>query len=494
LGQFVPLLDLVIKEGSVVFPGRMIQKADVGVKNGKIVRLATSLDKEPADRIISARGRVVFPGLIDSHFHVGIYRPLNNDAYSESSSAVAGGVTTLLSYFRSGRNYLNTSAPYNSLFSQVLDLSSGNFFCDYGYHLAPITRTHVEEIPELISKFGVSSFKYYMFYKGLTLKGESKKGSVEKEYLLSDDPYDLGHLYVLMQTIAKASKKRKGLRLGIHAEDAELIRLHAEQVKREYPENGMTPLEAYCAARPPIAERMAILEAANLAYQTECPLTILHISSKLSLSTIREFRITHPSMDLMAETTVHHLALTTHSSGVEGKVNPPIRTASDKAALWQGVSRGEISTIVSDHAAITRRQKGRKIWSAEAGFGGTELILPVIVTEGHRKRGVPLEQLAALVSLNPARYYGLLPRKGDIAIGYDADLTIVNVSEDRIVDHSKLHSAQDFSPFDGLRLYGWAETTIVRGNVVYEDGQVVGEPTGEYIRRPVSAGSRNEYR
>lgn len=479
------MLDLVIKDGRVVFPGKTVCNADVGIKDGKIAKLGASLDGEPADKVISARGKVVFPGLLDSHFHIGIYRPLDMDAKSESSSAVAGGVTTILSYFRSGRNYLNTSAPYESLFAEVLDLSSHNFFCDYGYHLAPITRKHVEEIPRLISKFGVSSFKYYMFYKGLTLKGESAKGSVEKEYLLSDDPYDLGHLYGMMQAIAKASRRQRGVRLGVHAEDAELIRVHAERVKHDYPANGMTPLEAYSAARPPMAERIAILEAVELASQTGCPITILHVSSELALSTIRESRLSHPWMDLAAETTVHHLGLTTRSSGVEGKVNPPLRTLSDRASLWRGVAQGEIRTVVSDHAALTRKQKGQDIWAAESGFGGTELILPVIITEGYRKMGIPLEQLASVVSMNPARYYGLLPRKGDIAVGCDADLALADLSAHKVVEHSSLHSAQDFSPFDGLTLYGWAETTLVRGKVVYEDGQVVGKPAGEYLKRPV---------
>lgn len=479
------MLDLLVKGGDVVFPGRGVRKADIGVKEGKIVKLGVSLEQEGAERTIDARGKAVFPGLVDSHFHVGIYRPLDQDAYSESSSAVAGGVTTILSYFRSGRNYLNSSEPYESLFARVLDLSAKKFFCDYGYHLAPITRRHIQEIPELIAKFGVPTFKYYMFYKGLTLKGESRKGSVEKEYLLSEDPYDLGHLYLIMQTLAKASKQHGGVRLGIHAEDAEIVRVNAERVKSEYPANGMKPLEAYSAARPPQAERIAVLEAVELAAQTGCPITVLHVSSGLALATIDELRLTHPGMDIAAEATVHHLGLTVKSSGVEGKVNPPIRAATDVDDLWRGVAEGRIKTIVSDHAALTKEHKGDDIWSAEAGFGGTELILPVVVTEGHKKRGIPLEQLASLVSLNPAMQCGLLPQKGDIDLGYDADLAVVNMSEQRKVDHTKLHSAQDFSPFDGQTYAGWVETTVVRGNVVYEDGRVMGKPAGEYLKRPV---------
>ena len=482
------MTDLLIKNGNVVFPGRGVVRADIAVDKGKISQIGTHLDLK-AEETLDAKGKHVFPGIIDSHFHVGIYRPLDQDALSESASAVAGGVTTILSYFRTGRNYLNQSGPYETIFKKVLELSKDNFYSDYGYHLAPVTRTHVKEIPMLASDYGVTTFKYYMFYRGLVLKGEFKKGAVEKEYLLSDDPYDLGHLLNIMNAIVESNKNEslmQSARLSIHAEDAELIRATREELNKK--SEDLSPLEAYSRSRPPASERLALIQAAELASATACPINFLHISSETALSTIQELSSRYPNLDKMTEVTVHHLMLSEETDcGVLGKVNPPIRTSKDSEALWKGISEHRVHTVASDHACVTREQKGEDIWTAEPGFAGTELLLPSLITEGYLVRKIPLEQIAQLVTSNPAKYHGLAGRKGDIAVGYDADFAICDIEEKRTVDHNNLHSAQDFSPFDGLELSGWTSTTIVRGNIVYDDTKVKGKPLGKYLNRSSQA-------
>ncbi|MDG6922231.1 MAG: dihydroorotase family protein, partial [Nitrososphaerota archaeon] len=472
------------RNGSVVFPNSGVVKTDIGINGGKISQIGSSR-ATTAKTVIDATGKHVFPGLIDSHFHVGIYRPLDIDAKSESASAVAGGVTSILSYFRSGKNYLNSAAPYSELFKKVLDLSSGNFYCDYGYHLAPVTATHLLEIRELVKKFGVSTFKFYMFYRGLVLKGEFRKGAVEREYLLSEDPYDLGHLSKMMSTVSEINKTTSPVRVSVHAEDAELIRINIEETKTK---KKLNPLEAYNEARPPESERLALVQAIELAMQTHCPVNILHVSSGLALQTIKELRLANPDLDVMVEVTVHHLMLNDkYNPSVFGKVNPPIRTDSDQESLWNGIQRGDVNTVASDHACITRAEKGKDIWSAEPGFGGTELLLPSLITGGYFARKIPLESLASLVTLNPAKFHGLSHVKGDIVVGLDGDLAIVDMKKKMTVDHKKMHSAQDFSPFDGIELAGWAETTILRGKVVFNQGKVVGKCEGNYLERPASS-------
>lgn len=480
------MFDLLVKGGKVVFPDQFTRNVDLGVKNGKIEAIADNLDAKEASKVIDAKGKYVFPGIVDSHFHVGIYRPFTDDARSESGSAAAGGVTTVLSYFRSGRNYLNSSEPYATLFQKVLDLSKGNFYTDYGFNLAPVTRKHVEEIPDLVSRDGVSTFKYYMFYKGLNLKSEVRKGSVEKEYLLSDDPYDLGHLYDIMARIASLKGKVDGVRLSIHAEDAEIIRINLEKTKEEMKKLGLNPLQAYSRARPPSSERLAIMEAFELAHETGCPINILHVSSRTALDAINEMKRSFPDVDVRVETTASHLSLTVDSdAGIHGKVNPPIRSSDDREALWDGIKEGRINTVGSDHASIEEKNKGSELWTAENGYGATELLLPALVTEGFLKREVPMEKIAALLTLNPARVHAVYGRKGDIAVGFDGDLVIFDPSRKRKVTHRDLHSAQDFTPFEGLELGGFAETTILRGEVVYQDGKFTGTPRGEFIKRPV---------
>ncbi len=472
-------MDLIVKNGNVVFPNRDVRKVDLGISDGLISKIGNDL--EEADEIIDASGKYVFPGLIDSHFHAGIYRPLATDARSESASAIAGGVTTVLSYFRTGRYYMNSSEPYTTLFREVLKQSEGNYYTDYGYHLAPITRKHLEEMPYLTKEFGVTTYKYYMFFRGIDAQ-IAQNGNRESPYLLSTDPYDLGHLQRIMTQIVKIRQETDTVRLSIHAEDSELIRVSSEAMHDS--SEGLSPLEINNRARPPEAERFALIQAAEIANQTSCPINILHLSSRMGLETIADLKRTYPRLDVVVETAPHYLLLNeNYGSGSYGKVFPPIRTSKDSESLWEGIARGQIKTVASDHCCSSSVDKGSDIWSSRAGFGGTELLLPSLITGGYKKRQMGLENIAALVTCNPARYFGLQGKKGDIAVGYDADLAICDLSKTRIVRHDDLHSAQDFSPFEGLELAGWVETTILKGATVYEHGEFLGDPKGEYLNR-----------
>src|SRR5437867_9086017 len=419
--------DLIIKNGQVVFPARHVKKEDIGITNGKISDIGVGLDEKRADTVIDASGKFVFPGIIDTHFHAGLYRPLSEDARTESASAIAGGVTTVLSYFRTGRNYMNSSDPYSTLFKDVLKQSEGNFHTDYGYHLAPITRKHLEEMPLLVRDFGVTSFKYYMFYRSQDILGEPKPGSRENEYLLSEDPYDLGHLYSIMNQISRIRREEPSVRLSVHAEDPDLIRVSMEAVRNS--PGGLAPLQLYSHARPPESERFGIVQAAELSLMTGCPINILHLSSGLGLKTIKDLRRDHPDLDVVLETCAHYLLLTDdRGSGMLGKVNPPIRGRQDQDLLWEGIARNDVNTVASDHCCSQAKDKGPDIWSAKPAFASTELLLPALVTEGTVRRGIPLEHVVALLTSNPARHFGIWGRKGDIAIGFDADLAICDLT------------------------------------------------------------------
>jgi len=480
------MFDLVVKNGKLIFPGRTVVDGEVGVVGGRIAAVGRELGKGEVN--IDASGKLVLPGVLDSHFHVGIYRPFQEDARTESMSAAAGGVTAILSYFRTGRNYLNTSEDYTTLFPKLFEMSSGNFYVDYGFNLAPITRRHVEELDYLFRR-GISTFKFYMFYKGLNLRSEYRKGNVEEEYLLSKDPYDGGHLFTIMNRVSslKGEGKPSQPRLSVHAEDAEVIRVHLEKAKEDFSRGKLNPLEAYSAARPPEGERVAILQALEMSRATGCPINILHVSSKLALETVEEVRKSWPQLDVMVEVTSSHLTLTTDfEAGVLGKVNPPIRSSKDREALWEGVMSGAVQTVASDHAAIELSRKGEELWTAENGFGATELMVPSLLTEGLR-RGVPLTRLVELVTSSPARFHGLYGKKGDLLPGFDGDITIVDLKETRKVKADALHSAQDFTPYEGVELRGWPTTTILRGEVVFDGGEYSKVRRGEFLKRPVVA-------
>ena len=459
-------------------------RADIAIKNGRIAAIGVDILPSEADEVIDAKGKLVLPGAVGAHFHVGIYRNITADAESETTSALVGGVTSVLSYFRTGSHYLEKSGPYREIFPEVLAATEGHSRVDYGYHLAPMTHDQVGEINWLVDDQGVTSFKYYMFYKGLDLAGAS---SDAKGYTMSDS-YDLGHLFEIMEQVTRAQSTRTDgsrVSLSIHCEQPELIRIFMERVQRSGELKG---LEAYSAGRPTLTEQLAIAEVGVLANATSSPINFLHLSSADALEAAVKVKLEHPELDARIETTLHHLALSYETySDQRGKVNPPIRSERDVEALWRGVKRGEIDWVCSDHACCSEVHKEGDMWKALPGFGGTALIYPVMLTEG-MKRGLSLEHVVNLVATNPAKAYGLAPRKGSIVIGGDADLAIVDMQETYPVTAGRLLSAQEYTPFEGMELTGWATRTLLRGRTVYANGEVVGTPAGTYLKRPILIG------
>ncbi len=479
--------DTVVVNGTAVVPVHGAVRADLAISGGRIAAIGNTGEFTPgdADEVIDATGKLVVPGAVDAHFHIGIYRDIAEDAHSETQSAVTGGVTTALSYFRTGQHYLNKTGPYREILPEALAATRGNAFCDVGYHLAPMTGDQVAEIPDLVAEHGVGSYKYYMFYKGMNLAGDSRGLDSQRQWTMSE-AYDLGHLYELMERVteANAATATGRVSLSVHAEQPELIRIFIDRAASAGYGN---PLEEYSNARPPFEERVAVHEAGLLAARTRCPINFLHLSSAEALEAALEVRRGDPGLDVRVETTLHHLALS-HDSYADqrGKVNPPIRADHDVERLWEGIAAGNIDWVVSDHACCSEEHKEGELWGALPGFGGTALLYPTMLTEGTR-RGLPPERIVELVSTAPARAYGLLPRKGALGVGADADIAIIDMETEETVTPERLHSAQEYTPFEGMKLIGWPERTLLRGRTVYAGGEVVGDPLGDYVPRPAGA-------
>ena len=476
--------DLAVIGGNLVVPHVGIRKGDIGVKNEKIVAIEEKILPEDCKEVINAEGKFVFPGAIDSHFHIGIYRPFEEDAVSESTSAASGGVTTILSYFRTGKSYLNKTGPLKKIFSEVLSLSKENFLTDYGYHLALMTDEQISETEWLVKEGGVSTFKYYMFYKLLNLSGSSPDAL---NYLMIDNPVDLGFLYKLMKEVSRVNDLLKDygrISLSVHCENPEIIRVTNEEVKKNPSGN---PLKDYSDARPPFEEELAINEVAVIAENTNCPINLLHLSSKKAVDAAKDVRSRYNNISFLLEGTLHHLSLSYDMKlGELAKVNPPIRSREDVEYLWEAVLDGTIDTVLSDHACATKEIKKGDIWTSLPGFGGTSLMFPLLITEGYHKRGLSLQRIAELSSANPAKFHNLYPKKGTIMIGSDADLAIVDINAEKKVTLDELHTAQDFSPEEGMNLKGWVDYTILRGKPVFAKGETLVKPGyGQYVKRPV---------
>jgi allantoinase len=485
-------LDLVIKNVRVVRPRRPeVERLDLGVKDGRFARIAPDIPVAEAAEVYDARGRLGFPGVVDAHTHVGIYGPVADDAASESRAAVSGGVTTMLTYFRTGQYYLNRGGAYAELFPEVLGQSEGRYHCDYAYHLAPIAASHVEEMEALAVQHGVTSFKIFMFYGGYGLHGQAGQDEQRRFLMIGpEDTYDLAHFEFILRAAGRIQQAHPGLAehvsVSLHCEVADILNAYTRIVARD---STLSGLRAYSAARPPHSEGLAVWIAAYLANEAACAnVNLLHLSSRKALEAALTMAAVFPHISFRREITVGHLLLDVDApTGAYAKVNPPIRPREDVEFLWQAVLDGKVDWIVSDHACCAEEVKaagrGRgDIWLTKAGFGGTEYLLAGVFSEG-RRRGLPLHRIAELIAFNPARRYGL-PDKGDVAVGYDADLALLDPDRRFVVRAADSPSAQGYTPFEGQELTGQVTATFLRGQLAWDNGAVVGAPRGRYLRRP----------
>jgi allantoinase len=488
--SFMVLYDTLIKNVYVVRPKAFdVPLMDISIKDGMFARINPNIDTSLAKVVIDGKGQLAFPGVIDAHTHTGIYAPLDTDALSESRAAVQGGVTCMLNYIRTGKYYLNKGGSYRDFMSEVLALSKGNYFCDYGYHVAPMSAEHIDELEMLALDFGVPSFKIFMFYGCHGLHGSA---SDQHDFLMipKDEYYDVAHFEMVMRGIQKLSERhpriKDAISLSLHCETGEIMRAYTKLVLQN---TSLTGLRAYSESRPPHSEGLAIFTAAYLANVTEClNINLLHLSSAQAVQAAMMMQTVFPHINFRREVTIGHLLLDYDAQqGALAKVNPPIRSRKDVEALWESLLKGDIDWVVSDHACCAMEQKvassnPQDIFLAKSGFGGTEYLLPGLISEG-TKRGLTVERIAELLCYNPAKRYGLTS-KGDIDIGLDADLALVDPERSMVVDSTTSESAQGYSPFEGMELSATVMSTFVRGHLAYENGKVVGQPSGNYVYRP----------
>ncbi|NBH11972.1 dihydroorotase family protein [Amycolatopsis sp. SID8362] len=483
--------ELLVKNVRVVRPGDADgsepELLDIAVNDGTITRVAPDLLIDDAARVVDGRGLLAFPGVVDAHQHWGIYNELATDTRTESRASAQGGVTTSLTYMRTGQYYLNKGGSYRDFFPEVLSASEGNAYVDYAFHLAPMSSQHISEIPYLVEEFGVTSFKIFMFYGSHGLHGRSTSQS---DFLMipPDERYDIAHFEFVMRGVQHArevlTEYAPHLSLSLHCETAEIMTAYTKLVEQD---GSLSGLRAYSASRPPHSEGLAVTIASYLAHETGLPnINLLHLSSEKALSAALTMAKAFPHIDFRREVTIGHLlADVDTASGIGGKVNPPLREREDVEALWRHVLAGEVDWVVSDHACCRDELKfgadRDDVFLAKSGFGGAEYLLPGLVGEGV-KRGLSLQRIAQLTSRNPARRYGLL-KKGDIAEGFDADFALVDPDVRWTVRAAESESTQEYTPFEGFDMTAKVTDTFVRGNHVFADGKITGDPVGRYLKR-----------
>lgn len=443
-----PRYDLVVAGGTVVTAEAPPYPADIGIRDGRIEGLLEpgSAGGKDAEEIISASGRAVMPGLIDAHVHPGVYRPLDEDLRELTAFGLRGGVTSMVAIHR-------RPTPYTEQIPAAIDLFAGASLVDFGLIIGITT---VEQINTLAvaADLGIGAFKFYLGYRG----SESRFGG---DFSFSDDR--------LAEIIDQVASLAGDPMLAVHCENAELARYFKEEALR----SGRHGLALYDAASDVASEVDAVARVTLLASRADIRAAILHVSA----GTTAEFIASAPWIRrdrLTVETCPHYLALDTDDvAGTRAVVRPPIRSSSEVERLWRQVAAGVIDTIGSDHCANDLEAKAAmSVWDCPLSFGESGLTLPVMVTEGYHRRGIPLQKIVAITSANPAVAHRLYPRKGTIRVGSDADLVIVDLQAERTLDRdmvTELKGRADGSIYAGRRLRGWAAATVRAGRVVADE-------------------------
>lgn len=431
--------DLVILGGTCVLPEMGCLPLNVCVRGGKIAALTAEVPR--GRRVIDASGLYVLPGIIDPHTHLGLAVPFGQELESETRSAILGGVTTIGTYFNQPGSYLPV---IDHLRREVSQLSR----VDMIPHFSLREQQQIDELP-LYSRQGMNSFKVYMC-------------GVPGLYRHQED----GFIIRLMQRMKQLPPTAHPI-LSIHCENTSICDYATEDMQSQ----PLDTLADWNRTHPNLAEGEAVRRAAYFAREMGVRTYVVHSSTREAMEALAADK--HPN--LYVETTSPYLCLDTDSPiGAYGKMLPPIREPGSRKALWDGIRSGLIDTIGTDNTVLTAGEKQVSSGMREAGAGyptlGTHLVS--VLDEGIYRQELPIEKLVPLMTMNPARIFGVYPRKGTILPGSDADLVLVDLRAARTVDPRQLLSRSDFSLFQGRTLRGWPVATIKGGHIAAWNGQL----------------------
>ena len=443
-------VDLAIRGGTVVTASSH-GPADVGIRDGAIVQIGGGFT---AEREIDATNRLVLPGGIDMHVHLtsvvvpeGEFR-WADDFASGTRAAAAGGITTVgnISFPRPGEGLLD-------VVRRDAAEVEGMALVDFALHPVVLDPSpSAREDVRALAAEGHTSIKIFMILGNFD--GRSR------DYL---------------ETMRAAAEL--GMLSLIHCEDACVIGHLTERLIAA----GRKGPAAYPDSRPVFSEEIAVTRAIGFAEAAEAPIYVVHLSSAAALEACHRARAR--GVPVYVETRPLYLYLTkerfSEPDGAKYVGNPPLREASDVQALWNGLWDGDIQTFCTDHAPWMLDDKldpSLDVATFRPGVADLETLLPMLFSEGVTKGRISLHRFVEVTSTNAARLFGLFPRKGTIAVGSDADLTIWDPGLTRTVDCREMETNADYSPYDGWEVTGWPVATISRGEVVYQDGRVIGQP------------------
>jgi dihydroorotase len=448
------MADVVLVNGQVVLP-EGIFPTDILIENERITAIGDIGSFPNASTIIDAKGLTILPGIVDDHVHFrdpGLTE--KEDISSGSKAAAAGGVTTIL-------DMPNTIPPVSNVevLHQKINRIHDRSYIDIGLY-GVLAQDNLKNLADM-AEAGAIGFKLFM-------------GETTGYIHCPDDA-------ILYQQFQEAA--RLGLRIGAHAENDALLQF----LKSRMINLGRQDTRAHLESRPDSAEVEAISRGILLSQKAGNAFHVFHLSTERGLDHIREAK--RQGLNITTEVLVGHLMFTDNDYerlGNQIRLNPPIRSARNQAALWGGLIHGWIDAIATDHAPHTRSEKTmQNVWDAACGFIGVETALPLMLTKVNQGL-LSLHQYVRSACINPARIWGLYPRKGVIQIGSDADFVLVDMQKTTEISETRLHNKNPFTPYEGLTVRGIPRMTILRGTVIMQEGEITGLPQGKFLPSPIS--------
>jgi dihydropyrimidinase len=446
--------DTVIIGSHVVLPTGIIDK-NIVLDNGKIVTLTN--ETPSCDLRINADGLLAIPGIIDPHVHYGVYSPIEEAAISESHAAAIGGVTTMMRMLRLGDSYKKSLLPQ-------LNASSKSHYVDYAIHASIFNHEQVDEMEYCVEN-GITSFKLYM-----NLGGDV--GNVYMDMQPGKNLLQEQHVEVSSEIVQRVVEKAASLNCPVlvHAEDYEECACGIKKAK----ENNLDGLPAWSQSRSSESESKSIKTISKFARDSNCVLYFAHIGSWRALEQINEER--KNGTKILTETCPHYLTLShDKQEGYLAKVMPPIRSKDDVSSVWNALGKNQIDTIGTDHVANRLKLKldGNTVWDALAGFPGIGTALPLLLSEGVNKNKISISQLANITSGNAAKIFGMYPTKGSLELNSDADITLIDLKKEHKATNNLFGGFSDYLVYEGWNLKGWPVKTIVRGEIISDNFEVV---------------------
>ena len=433
--------------GGVLVNSRELRLADVFVRNGIVESIEAPDSGKTARKTIDAKGKFVLPGIVEAHLH-----PVYADRLDTlSRAAVYGGITTLIPYIGAVKAWGVEGNLWDAV-NYFIDEGARDSVIDFGLHCS-LVAGDMAELENLVPKIcarGVRSFKGFMAYK--------KRGM----YLSDRD------LLRILSTL-----KDNGGLFCVHAENGDLC----DFLEDGFAAAGKTGPEYYGPSRPGITEAEATFRILSFANVLDCPMYIVHVSTKEALDVIAMFRRWNKA-PIFTETCTHYLTLTNEDTlrlGTLAKVSPPLREKDDVDALWQAIIAGKIDVIGSDtagHMLKSKEPRFGNVFNAASGLPGQETMFTVTYDEGFNRRGVSLCRLVELMAEKPAKIFGLYPRKGVLQAGSDADVLIFDPTREHVINATRTHTKTDYSMYENRRVLGAPELVMQRGEVLLENGEL----------------------